>query len=84
MTDKQTTTLILFAQNYSLQVIAKKQSVSLATIRERIKSLSKNHCKEFDNTMALRNSYKRLRDGIRNTDRFKDIDRELGGICTKF
>lgn len=65
MTYKQKTTLVLFAQNYSLQVIAKKQGVSLATIRERIKSLSKNHSKEFGNTLALRNTYKRNRSSIR-------------------
>jgi len=59
MTDKQITTLILFAQNYSLQTIAKKQRVSLATIRERIKSLSRNHAKEFNNAVALREVYKR-------------------------
>ena len=84
MTSKQTTTLVLFAQNYSLQTIAKKQKVSLATIRERIKSLSKNHQREFNNALALRNSYKRIRDGIRYTDRFKDMDAELGNIHTKF
>jgi len=84
MTKKQTTTLMLFAQNYSLQVIAKKQRVSLATIRERIKSLSKNHPAEFGNALGIRKSYKRVREGIRNTDRFKDMDSELGNIHTKF
>ncbi len=66
MTDKQKTTLILFAQNYSLQIIAKKQGVSLATIRERIKSLSKNHSKEFNNALGIRELYKRTRDALRN------------------
>ena len=84
MTKKQTTTLVLFAKNYSLQVIAKKQRVSLATIRERIKSLSKNHSEEFGNALGIRESYKRIREGIRNTDRFKDMDAELGNIHTKF
>ena len=84
MTDKQKTTLVLFAQNYSLQVIAKRQRVSLATIRERIKSLSKNYPMEFNNTIALRETHKRIRDGIRNTDRFKNIDSEFGNIYTKF
>jgi len=84
MTNKQITTLILFAQNYSLQTIAKKQRVSLATIRERIKSLSRNCPKEFGNALGIRESYKRTRDGIRNTDRFKDMDSELGNIHTKF
>ena len=66
MTNKQTITLVLFAQNYSLRIIAKKQRVSLATIRERIKSLSKNHSKEFGNALGIRESYKRTRDGLRN------------------
>jgi len=66
MTKKQEKTLILFAQNYSLQTIAKKQIVSLATIRERIKSLSKNHPREFDNALALRETYKRNKDAIKN------------------
>ena len=68
MTTKQITTLVLFSQNYSLRVIAKKQKVSLTTIRERIKSLSKNHSKEFNNALGLRKSYKRTRDGIRNCE----------------
>lgn len=66
MTDKQKKTLVLFAQNYSLQVIAKKQKVSLATIRERIKSLSRNHPEEFNNALGIRELYKRTRDALRN------------------
>lgn len=73
MTEKQTTTLVLFAQNYSLQTIAKKQKVSLATIRERIKSLSKNHLKEFDNAAAIRGIYKKTRDAIK-TKNIKSFD----------
>ena len=84
MTNKQTATLVLFAQNFSLATIAKKQKVSLTTIRERIKALSKNHQMEFSNALGIRESYKRTRDGIRNTDRFKDMDAELGNIHTKF
>jgi len=70
MTNKQKKTLVLFAQNYSLQSIARKQRVSLATIRERIKSLSKNHCREFGNALALRNAYKRNRESIKNAHNF--------------
>ena len=66
MTTKQTTTLVLFAQNYSLPVIAKKMRVSLTTIRQRIKALSNNHSREFNNALGIRESYKRTRDGIRN------------------
>lgn len=73
MTNKQKTTLLLFAQNYSLRFIAKKQNVSIATIRERIKSLSKNHQREFDNALAIRNAYKRNRDGLRNKESFTEI-----------
>lgn len=76
MTNKQKTTLVLFAQNYSLQTIAKKQVVSLSTIRERIKSLSKNHQREFNNAIAIRNAYKRNRDGLRNKENLTgSIDR---------
>lgn len=76
LTNKQIKTLVLFAQNYSLQTIAKKQRVSLATIRERIRSLSKNHSKEFNNALALRETYKRTRDAIRNSQNLTgDIDR---------
>lgn len=74
MTNKQTTTLVLFAQNYSLAIIAKKQKVSLTTIRLRIKALSKNHSREFNNALALRGVYKRTRDAIRNTQDFSNFN----------
>lgn len=80
MTSKQTTTLLLFAQNYSLLAIAKKQKVSLATIRERIKSLSKNHSKEFGNALALRNIYKKSREAIK-TKNIKSFDTFSGAMC---
>ncbi len=70
MTTKQIATLVLFAQNYSLVIIAKKQKVSLTTIRQRIKAFSKNHQKEFNNALGIRESYKRTRDGIRNVARW--------------
>jgi predicted DNA-binding protein YlxM (UPF0122 family) len=66
MTNKQQTTLVLFAQNYSLVVIAKKQGVSLTTIRQRIKSLSENHSKEFNSALGIREVYKRTRDALRS------------------
>ena len=66
LTKKQTTTLVLFAQNYSLPVIAKKMRVSLTTIRQRIKALSKHHSREFNNALGIREAYKRTRDAIRN------------------
>lgn len=77
MTDKQKKTLVLFAQNYSLQTIANKQRVSLATIRERIKSLSKNHPVEFGNTLGVRESYKRVRSGIREAKRMSAFYRDF-------
>ena len=66
MTTKQITTLVLFSQNYSLPVIAKKMRVSLTTIRQRIKALSKHHQREFNNALGVRESYKRTRDALRN------------------
>lgn len=76
MTEKQITTLLLFAQNYSLQTIAKKQRVSVSTIRERVKSLMVNHPKEFNNATTLRRAYKRSRDALRHTQNLTgDLDR---------
>lgn len=80
LTKKQTTTLILFAQNYSLQTIAKKQGVSLATIRERIKSLSKHYLIEFANTVDLRNTYKRNRGLIRDMKSLDRLDEDTVSI----
>jgi len=77
MTNKQKTTLVLFAQNFSLQTIAKKQGVSLATIRERIKSLSKHYLTEFDNAVALRNTYKRNRESIRGMKTLDISDEDM-------
>ena len=65
MTQKQIKTLVLFAQNYPLPIIAKKQKVSLSTIRERIKSLSINHPDEFNNALGLRNAYKKNYESIK-------------------
>jgi len=76
MTNKQITTLLLFAQNYSLQTIAKKQRVSLSTIRERIKALSEKHQKEFNNALGLRKIYKRNRDKLKHIQYLTgDLDR---------
>jgi len=58
MTDKQIKTLILFAQNYSLKRIAKKQKISLSSIRQRIKSLSNNYPNEFERAVGIRRAYK--------------------------
>lgn len=73
LTKKQTTTLILFAQNYSLPTIAKKRGVSLSTIRECIRSISKRYFKEFNNALTLRETYKRNRDAVKNPARCSDF-----------
>ena len=76
LTKKQQLTLILFAQNYSLQTIAKKQGVSLSTVRERIKALSERHQKEFNNALGLRETYKRNRDKLKHIQYLTgDLDR---------
>ena len=67
MTDKQTQTLLLFAQNYSVASIAHKQRVSHSTIRERIKAISKSYSYEFSNAVSLREVYKNMRKAIINT-----------------
>ena len=84
MTDKQKGTLVLFAQNYSLAIIASKQKVSLSTVRERIKSLSKNHPKEFENAVRLRSIYKETKQYIRRAKSFETINEEDNPIRTKW
>ena len=66
MTTKQTKTLVLFAMNYSLRTIAKIQGVNEKTIRERIKLLSENHSREFNNALGIRNAYEKSKGTIRN------------------
>ena len=85
MTTKQTKTLVLFAQNYSLVVIAKKMGVCLTTIRERLKALAKNHQKEFNNALGVREVYKRNRDALRNTINFSSlfVGREMDSTVGK-
>ena len=72
MTDKQTKTLLLFAQDYSVVAIAYKQKVSQSTIRERIKALSKSHPNEFDNAISLRRAYKKIKKDIKYIS-YKDV-----------
>lgn len=84
VTKKQTTTLVLFAQNYSLPVIAKKQRVSLSTIRGRIRALSKNHQREFNNALALRDVYRQNKKAIKNPKRFSNFQLQIMEIIEKF
>ena len=72
MTKKQTKTLLLFAQDYSVVAIAYKQKVSQSTIRERIKALSKSHPDEFDNAISLRRAYKKIKKDIKYIS-YKDV-----------
>ena len=72
MTTKQTKTLLLLAQNYSVRAIAHKQLVSQSTIRERIKALSKSHPDEFDNAISLRRAYKKIKKDIKYIS-YKDV-----------
>ena len=84
MTTKQITTLVLFSQNYSLVVIAKKMGVCLTTIRERLKALAKNHQKEFNNALGMRESCKRNRDAIKNPIVFSNSLLQTLEIIEKF
>ena len=72
MTKKQTKTLLLFAQDYSVVAIAYKQKVSQSTIRERIKAMSKSHPDEFDNAISLRRAYKKIKKDIKYIS-YKDV-----------
>ena len=62
--DKQKTTLLLFAQNYSLSIIANKMGVHTTTIEERLRLLAKNHQKEFNNALGIREAYIRNKDKL--------------------
>ena len=73
MTKKQEKTLVLFAQNYSLPTIARKQNVSLSTIREQVRAMSKNYSKEFNNALSIRKVYKRTQKAIKNTQTFTEL-----------
>jgi len=64
MTDKQLDTLKLFAVNYSISTIARKQKVCIGTIRDRIRAISKRYPTEFENACGIRNSYKRIKHNL--------------------
>ena len=77
MTNKQQQTLVLFAQNYSIPVIAKKQKVAITTIRTRLKQISKYYPNEFDNALSIRRVNKRLKRGIKYPGVISDTDKPL-------
>ena len=61
MTNKQKKTLILFAQNYGIPAIARKQEVAKSTIKTRLRQISKSYPEEFDTASAIRESYRRTK-----------------------
>lgn len=67
-TQKQLKTLMLFAQNYSLQVIANKQRVSISTIRHRLRKLETKYPDIFKNVLDLRRIYKQNKGKIQNVN----------------
>jgi len=64
MTNKQISTLKLFALGYSLNKIAKKLNVSKSTIRCRLHAL--NNTPEFDNSCGVRGAYKRAKHNLQH------------------
>ena len=76
LTKKQQQFLILFAQNYSLTVIAKKQKISLTMLRKRLASILKYHKKEFNNARAIRKAYEKSRDSIKHAKKFSDLSNQ--------
>jgi predicted DNA-binding protein YlxM (UPF0122 family) len=73
LTDKQTKTLILWAQNYTMSNIAKRLKVSISTIKTRLKQIKKSHLKEYENTESLRNAHKKLKTEIKYTKTFTEL-----------
>ena len=84
LTKKQIKTLLLFAQNYSIPVIAKKQKVGIAMIKKRITSIAKNHNKEFENALSIRKANARNRDKLRNIENFSNFNETIFPIQDKF
>lgn len=78
MTDKQIQTLLLYAQNFSMPKISDRMGVCLTTTRCRLKALAKNHQREFNNALGIREVYKRTRDAIKQTKNFSDLN--IGNI----
>ena len=83
LTDKQTKTLVLWAQNYTMSNIAKRLKVSISTIKTRLKQIKKSHLKEFNNTLSLRNAHKKLKNEIKNTKTFTEMGMSSDGYCAK-
>lgn len=64
MTNKQISTLKLFALGYSLNKIAQKLNVSKSTIRCRLSAL--NNTPEFDSSCGIRGAYKRAKHNLQH------------------
>lgn len=73
LTKKQTKTLVLWAQNYTMHNIATKMKVSVSTIKTRLKQIKKSHFKEFENTQSLRDAHKKLKLEIKSTKTFTEM-----------
>lgn len=82
--DKQRRTLLLFAQNYSIRIIAEEMGVSERTIKERLRNLALRHRPEFIRALNIREVYKLERNAIRNVTVFSNLGmRDLDGEpCT--
>jgi hypothetical protein len=69
MTNKQTQTLLLFAQNCAIPIIAREQRVATSTVRTRLKQISKSYPAEFDNALSIRRANQRIKEGIKTAKR---------------
>jgi len=72
MTQKQINTLILFAMGLPFHKIARRERVSISTVRSRLKAI--NNTNEYNKACSIRNSNKRLKYNIKNPLQISSID----------
>jgi hypothetical protein len=74
ITDKQRKTVILFAQNYPLTIIADMQDVSASTIKGRLRAFRKKYPQAFENLIAIRKAFEQDKYNIRNPKNLDESD----------
>lgn len=78
MTNKQVETLVLFAKNYSITIIAKKLKISRQTVKSRLNRIQKQYPEYFDNALSIRQSYKSIKRGLQRALSEADIEYLFG------
>ena len=77
MTDKQKHTLVLYAQDYSIYQIAKKEKCSTSAIIDRLRRIAKIYPEYYTNTLSLRECYKQQKYNVQHTVSFDGADSAL-------